>query len=167
MTDVFYLRQGECNWCGQCCGSGYAFGGDPPIQESPWPISWPERFQAWLDDALFVNFVWRTLISRASLETRSGEINWRGFKRRFIFVPGQSLCLDLPTYGDPSTYEPRCPALVLNGEGNTPPTECGLAPDCPVWSDFCSNLPPDRLEEDNVTLWQNSFPACSYSWVME
>lgn len=167
MTETFYLRQGECNWCGQCCGSGYSFGGTPPVQESPWPVSWPGGLLAWSQEAFDTHFALRSIISKASLTTLSGEINWRGFKRKFIFVPGESLCLDLPPLGNPTTHEKRCPMLVLNGEGSTPPTQCGVAPDCPVWTDHCSELPPTRITERAKQEWEEAFPACSYTWVVE
>lgn len=37
-----YIRQGECNRCGQCCG---APGG--PDRRSPFPKDWPESLRTW------------------------------------------------------------------------------------------------------------------------
>lgn len=170
MTETFYLRQGECNWCGQCCGSGYSFGGDPPAQESPWPKSWPDGLRTWSVEA-FSQLAVHSLIKQVDFVTKSGQSNWKGFRRNWIFAPNESLCLDLPPYGQATTpgidFEKRCPWLIMYGETESPPTACGLAPDCPVWVDFCSSSVPLRVNEEQKAVWEQYNPACSYIWVAE
>jgi len=159
-----YIRQGTCNWCGQCCGAPYTFGGDPPSMDSPWPDEWPDTLIAWSEEAMIAHFPLKQTLE--SIEEGFGEIKITGKRYYFIWKPGYGFVTDLPPYGDDTTFENRCPLLKLLGETENPPTECA-AVNHAVFQDYCQHVPRSVLTEEEVTQWQASHPACSYTWTPE
>lgn len=163
MTETYYLRQGECSWCGQCCGAPYFSNPDP---RSPWPITWPEGIRNWDLQSIKDYIPLSAVMGKTDLDNGSGTAKIRGQNYPWIFVEGYSLCVDEEPIGDASTYSPRCPFLILHGEQNSPPTECGAASTA-TFINHCQLLPPDRISEHQKLEWEASFPACSYTWTPE
>jgi len=160
-----YVRQGFCNWCGQCCNSNYLFGGDPP-DGSPWPKHYLRNRLAWDDESFNLYVQLTQFIERNKLNLQSDHVKYRGKNYYWIFNDDGVLCTDEPPYGDSSVCSTKCPFLILHGEIETPPTECAVE-GTKVWNERCGILPPDRFNDQQVAEWQASHPACSYTWELE
>jgi hypothetical protein len=165
-----YLRQGTCNWCGQCCGAPYTYGGDPPSEASPWPKDWPWAVAAWSPEALDAHFPFRQLL--AAIEVGYGEIKITGKRYPYIFIEGEGIMTDEEPLGDPSTFSRQCPLLKLLRDDSTPSTPQDPATECAaanhtIFQNYCVHLPPSILNEEEVLQWQEDYPACSYTWIPE
>jgi len=162
---TIYLRQGECNWCGQCCNSGYTFGGDAP-DGSPWGRNFLTKRQTWDDDSFNLYVQLTQFIERNKLNLQSDNVKYRGKTYYWIFDDDGVFCTDLPPYGDTSAYSTKCPFLKLHGETEDHPTEC-MVYKTRIWDERCGILPPNRFNDQQVAEWQVSHPACSYTWSEE
>lgn len=163
---IFYLRQGECNRCGQCCGASYAFGGAPPIQKSPWSLAWFDGVRTSSEEDILQNFPLVGMIKKVDVETGIGSAKWRGKNYEWVLHSEKSLCKNEIPLTDPETLTEMCPFLVLLGESNTPATACGIV-ESSVFIGHCDLLPRTRETLQHKEDWENSHPACSYTWVLE
>lgn len=172
-----YIRQGSCNWCGECCGAG--------VNENPWPSSW---FRSDGSSALVggrpyadlaIELPILALIGRAkangTLELHaSDQLNGsikitgrNGGTYYFTWIAGTGLCKDISASHDGSAYETECPFLKDDpGDGTRP---CGLVDTKydAVFRTFCINIPREIQSEEDKLLWEQEHPSCSYTWVPE
>jgi len=157
-----YIRQGTCNWCGQCCGAPYFSNPDP---RTPWPSDWPWVLD-WDNDSLDADCPFGAIVINSLNTSGVWAALIGGNQFRIIIVEDVGIVKDEPTYGDTSTYTNQCPFLLLHGEGETPPTECG-ADNLSIFTGYCSTKPKELMTEEEMLQWTASFPACSYTWIEE
>jgi hypothetical protein len=157
---TFFRRIGICSWCGQCCGAIYF---DNPDPKSPWPRNWPWVMSDWTDEALEEHSPFGAVLFRYVETQVAGVALIGGIQFRFIVIPDIGIVTDKPPYGNPSQYFDRCPFLVLHGEQNVPPTECGVATHR-VFTGHCVHLPHEIITEIQHAEWIANHNACSYTW---
>lgn len=146
-------RTGTCNRCGECCGYPNPSG----KQCNPWPGNWPEALRTWEQTFLEANIpIFRYLRHPQFGGAQFGSVKIQGTTHHWIWAPGKGLCTDLPAYGDPSTYDQRCP--FLNGK------QCALVgtPAQFVYDEYCSKFPPLELGPEQVAEFFTNCPSCSY-----
>jgi len=161
-------RQGECNLCGQCCGSN-----DSPHQHNPWPGPWPEGMRNWQ----YADFemIWPYLGMVGLAERPGGGVdvvqvygnhNLKGNKIYWRWVPGHALCKNLEPYDDPDTYSLECPWLLPDpGDGTRPCAFIGSRFE-DLWRacTMCSIAAPLENSAEDIAEWEWRHPACSYWW---
>ena len=165
------IRQGDCNWCGECCGTS----GD-----SPFPKNWPEAIRSWsLDDANEV-CPQLTMLGIAQQGDQIGYSDPAGsFKvgpTRFyyVWITGVGCCKDISAQHDGSAYLAECPFLLDDpGDGSRPCGLMGTSDDGAV-KKFCRPElraePPTNYDiwiQESVDQWQADHPSCSYTWAEE
>jgi hypothetical protein len=164
-----YIRQGECNRCGQCCGAEGS-----PNQDNPWPKSWPISVRNWLL-ATFKN-MWphaelvglgEDASGKLQVTEQSGNHTIRGNKINWIWISGHALCKDLAPFGDDASYSLECPWLLDDpGDGTRPCVLVGTKFES-MWTLACEHQPPIRKTDKEVAQWQAWHPLCSYTWELE
>lgn len=158
-------RQGECCWCGQCCGSETS---PPETRDSPWPDTWPSATRTWTIASLETHCPIHQLVGHPHIGGDvAGDRRVDSRTYRFIWVPRHGLCNDATPWGDAATFEEQCPFLKARQPDGTYP--CAVLDD-PEWSyiyhAMCSRewLPPLSMTEAQVARWQGRHPGCSYTW---
>lgn len=156
-------RTGECNRCGQCCGAEGS-----PEQRSPWPGNWPEVLRGQRHEDLVSHMPLFALINFRPSDPdtqRYGGFALPGMGAfHWIWIPGAGLCKDLPPYGNPSTYSKECPLLLDDpGDGTRPCALIGSQWES-VWRVMCEPEPPMEKTPEEVGVWQQRHPECSYRY---
>jgi hypothetical protein len=152
-----YIRQGECNLCGQCCGAEGS-----PNQDNPWPNSWPESIRNRSYEQIKETWPQVQLIDwgkkYGSHKIQNEKINW-------IWIKRESLCKDLLPYGDETTYSLECPWLAgKDGDEQRPCSLVGTEFE-DYWWTACQHQPPMEKTVEQVDEWKIRHPLCSYEWV--
>lgn len=166
-----YLRTGDCNQCGECCGSEGS-----PNQTSPWPSNWPSALRKWnLND---VNYVAPQLIMLGLKQLPSGDLgfpvvngNFKIRNKQFYYAFGENghgIFKDLPPY-DGTNTSLECPLLMEDpGDGSRP---CGLVGEAQETArqQFCRpetrpdyDPATDVWTQQQVDEWLTDHPSCSY-----
>ena len=170
------IRQGECNLCGQCCGSGGIH---------PWPANWPQAMRNWanIEDIenswpmmRFANFVQqndRWLIQNEGQEINIGGVGKITFELHPVngFTrPGTTECPFLDK--DPGDGTRPCMLVGSRGEGiydvmckEGGPSMLG-APRL-VYEDIDQGESGICTAQQQVDLWMSDFPDCSFTYVEE
>jgi hypothetical protein len=153
-------RQGTCNLCGQCCGADGS-----PNQDNPWPDNWPGALERWDTDYLLSVYpMFSVFVHPAKGGELSGRARIGNQWHRFIWVPGEGLCKDLPPYGSTASYSLECPLLLPDpGDGTRPcalvGTEHGY-----IQQKMCEPRGPLEMTEEQATQWAADHPLCSHTW---
>jgi len=152
-------RQGSCNRCGQCCGADGS-----PDQDSPWPDSFPECFRNWqLADIESTRYIFQVIRPPSHGGSSHGRLRVGGKNYRYIWVPGHGLCKDKTPWGNTSSYSEECPFLMDDpGDGTRPCAFYGGAFQV-VYDHDCDTVPMEKSAEE-VLVWQQRHPLCSYTW---
>jgi hypothetical protein len=131
-----FIRQGECNQCGQCCGALSA-----PEPHNPWPEFWPDALRQWP----WADFV-EAFPHAAALGAKeapdggtdlsgvktNGNLNVGGTVIKFKIVPGVGICKQVQG----QNYNVECPFLLEDsGDGKRPCALVGTQ-----WADWWNNL---------------------------
>lgn len=167
-----FLRQGDCNQCGQCCGAEGS-----PNQANPYPRRWPEAIARWsLDDANEVcpQLTMFGIVNQGDLigyDSPTGNYKIRNDRYYYVWVPGSGCCKDTSVAHDGSSYSLECPFLEDDpGDGSRPCALVGTQDDGARLK-FCRpeerpEPPPnyDVWDDRPVTQWQADHPLCSYTW---
>lgn len=154
------FRVGECNRCGQCCGSPGS-----PYRDSPWPDPWPEALRTWRVSTIEGNLPVVLLAGFPPLGgPRAFAVRVANRTYRGIWVEGHGLCADAPPWGDPSAFEEMCPFLMAQQPDGTYP--CALVGTRweYIWTAMCEGEPPMEKTAEQVAQWQQRHPLCSYTW---
>ena len=163
-------RTGTCNRCGQCCGADGS-----PEQRNPWPRTWPEAFRNWrLEDviAMFPQALLFGIITKGdgsigkSQEYGTTRIAGGGPPRNYYWawVPGHAVCKDTSPGHDGSQYSLECPFLKDDpGDGTRPCGLVGTGQD-DAFRLACEPEPPMEKTPEEVGVWQQRHPLCSYTW---
>lgn len=162
-----YVRTGQCNRCGECCGYPRA---TDQGQNNPWPNDWPEAVASWIIAALEQYLPMFRITGHPRLGGgQSGSVKLGGYTIRWCWVPGHGLCTDTPPYGDPASYDPRCPCLKpKNAQGQA---DCALIGTNyeGIWQTLCQPVPPVQVANELYPIfiaeWQVNCPSCSYVYV--
>lgn len=181
-----FIRQGECNWCGECCGVPRAGDG---VQISPWPAKryWPDglRQWAWADlerlwkYASFIGIQTDPADGEHKVMQQSGNIKIRGRNYPWIW-PGDNLpiCSDRAPLGDPSTYDLRCPFSTDAGDGTHPCALVGTQYEA-QWAATCqegielvdgtfAGAPPFQFQTAEARdRWFADYPSCSFTYTWQ
>lgn len=172
-----YMRQGECSWCGQCCTyegySGLSYGGAAPNGQ-PWPKHFIQDREHWDDVSFGDNVIFvQGGLNRIALEEPNGLLRFGNKKFYWLWDAEGQWVTDMPSYGDPNTVSKKCPFLeILRDDGSPstsqdPCTRCGAVgtPAEFIFTGRCQLQPPASMTDAQLTDWQNSHPACSYTWI--
>lgn len=145
---AYYIREGTCNRCGECCGYPRATDGG---QNNPWPLNLEEMLTQYSDEAILqISFF--KYISRPDSHRR-GTIRTGG--RTFIYTwTDQGFC---NRYGNI-----RCPFL-LDDEAQHP---CGIYGTelQGLFDENCKIVPAEQMDIDSLMFWIEHCPSCSYTW---
>lgn len=169
-----YIRQGECNRCGECC-------------ISPFPKDWPDA----LRNHSFLKIVrlWPHAVLFGCIEPPGGGISRRpgmdfgttlipggGPPKQFYwkFVEGHGYCKDTSADHNGTEHSLECPFLLDDpGDGTRP---CGLVGTSRefAYTNWChegldkSGSPPKVLGlKSMVDKWFENNPSCSYTYIEE
>lgn len=168
-----FIRQGECNRCGQCCGADGS-----PNQANPWPVNWYESHQKWSYDDFNTHWPYAVLFGivpdgngNPIKFEENGEVRvvgQGGGRYPYVWVDGRP-CKDTSQGGDGSSYSLECPFLKDDpGDGSRP---CGLAGSAARLQDYmtvCFPEGPERFEtQAMLDQWETDHPLCSHTWVEE
>lgn len=165
-----WQRQGECNWCGECCGAG---GTDP---RSFFPSGWPStmRHKTFADFSAY----WKYAPLVGVTEGPDGLIQWVDHGQRLVpgkgrfyykWQPGVGLCKDISAAHDGSEWIVECPFLLPDdGTGGGIPHR-----PCPFvgsqfhdeWFEICGDEPPLVSTTEAKEEWEWRYPSCSYTWI--
>lgn len=173
---VYFLRQGECNRCGQCCG---APGTGQPDRRTPYARTWPETLsKGSLDDIVAgipqLGLCGLGLIGEDTIglpDGPVGEVKIQGKRFYYVWVPGEGLSRDTSPQHDGSQWEPECPFLEPGLVGTTPPPgepmACGLigTNEDGAYRKWCQQEPRARLSQELKEEWEWRYPDCSYTWI--
>ena len=171
-----FVRSGECNRCGECCGAQTA-----PSPKSPWPKSWPDSIRnhsyaqitaEWPQAILFGVVPDGDGITK-SADNGTTRIAGGGAPQDFywVHVDGVGYCKDTSPGHDGSSYLPECPFLKDDpGDGSRP---CGLV-GTNNDNDFrvaCeegptnAGIPSLQFEtQAEVDRWFAKHPSCSFEY---
>jgi hypothetical protein len=166
-----WIRSGECNWCGECCGSEET--ADP---RSPFNPTWPESIRNW-DWNVFREY-WKYAELVGMSEDVDGTVTWEHHGERmipskgtfyYVWQPGVGFCRDTSPAHDGTSYSVTCPFLLDDDGtgGATPHRECAIATSNQLhdqWLEWCGRYPFEQVDDDYVTQWFESFPSCSYTY---
>ncbi len=157
-----FLRTGICNRCGQCCGYPRPDGG----QNNPWPSDWPQSIQSWTPEAIQTHLpIFQ--FSANMINTPTGNFTISGNRCYWIWVKDHGLCTDTTPYGDPATYDQRCPLLGNAKDGTHPCLLVGTKYES-VWQMLCQPTPPARFDtQAQLDEWHANCPSCTYIYVAE
>lgn len=170
-----YRRTGTCNRCGECCGYPRATDGG---QNNPWPLSWPESVASWQVDVLGDELPMFKFTGHPNLGGKqSGNFKIGGTSFRWCWAQGGGLATDVAPYNDGgATFDVRCPLLMDHVDGSHPCGAYNQTQTLPgstmtfhqLWQKLCEPVPPYVFETlENVQMWQQLSPSCSYTWVEE
>ena len=156
-----YRRTGTCARCGECCGYPRATDGG---QNNPWPADWPQSIRTWTIEAIDQYLPVFKVPGHPDLGGKQyGSLKIGKYTIRWIWVPGAGICTDTPAYGDPASYDIRCP--LLSGKVCAIKDHATLGR---IWTVLCEPVPPSVFETaEQVQNWQTNCPSCSYTWVFE
>ena len=157
-------KMGSCNNCGQCCGCETA-----PNRISPFPATWPEAVRNWTIASIEENAPIFKITGHPSLgAARQGTIKVGSFTIRWIWVVGAGLNKNLAPWGDESTYEPECPALMPGVAGVYPCALEGTQWEIIRTSLGCREIGmPEYLDEGSWDGWITDHPLCSLDYQAE
>lgn len=169
-----FIRQGECNRCGQCCGAEGS-----PNQANPWPKNWFEMHQAWDHDHFASVWPYASMFGVAANASGKPEkqqehgnfrINVQGGQPRRVYwtwVDGRP-CKDISSSHDGSEYSLECPALMDDpGDGSRPCALVGSMQE-EFYQRVCYPEGPERFHDQrSVDQWTSDHPMCSYTWIEE
>jgi hypothetical protein len=157
-----FTRQGSCNRCGECCGYPRSTNGG---QNNPWPNDWPESIRNWSPESIQTHLPILQFVDNM-VNTPNGNFTIQGHRCYWIWIPGHGLCIDLPAYGDPVSYDQRCPCLGDKQAGNDVPCRLYGTRYQPIWQAMCEATPPVTYErQSQVDNWFINCPSCSYIYV--
>ena len=166
------LRQGMCDFCGECCGT---------VGNTAYVSNWPEALRTWsLDDAVSVcpqlgMFGIENQGDRIGYSQPNGQYRVRGTLYYYVWIPDIGLCKDTSAAHDGSFFDTECPFLLDDpGDGSRPCALVGTGDDGARFK-FCrpEEHPTDYVPENDiwddrsVTQWQADHPNCSYEFVSE
>ena len=167
-----YQRTGDCNQCGECCGT---------VGDTAYVKNWPEAIRTWsLDDAMVVcpQLGMFGIAQQGDLigyDQANGSYRVRGTLYYYVWVPGVGPCKDTSAAHDGSSYNTECPFLKDDpGDGSRPCALVGTNDDGARFK-FCrpEEHPTDYVPENDiwdqrsVDQWQADHPNCSYEFVSE
>lgn len=167
---VDYQRQGECSWCGQCCGALHTYGG-AVSNPQPWPQNFTQDRITWNDASWAQYVVFSNYIDRLELESGSGFVRIGPTRYYWKMSPDGTFVKTDSTYTqDFGRNGKQCPFLVILRDDSTPSTPADPCTECAVygsqvWTMRCGLLPPDTMSYEQMQEWQTSHPACAYTWV--
>ena len=132
-----FIRVGECNMCGECCGYPRSTDGG---QNNPWPPDWPESIQNW---------------SPESIKEYAPIIQLN----RGVWVKGKGLCK--------SDTDFRCPLLSdkVNGEAKCSVVGTDNEYIWKYSCQPVPPLSYETLVQ--VKEWYKNCPSCSYEYIEE
>lgn len=178
-----FIRTGDCNRCGQCCGADGS-----PRQHNPWPSNWPDAWGS--KSASRVIEMWpHAQFLMSGLETNAREtvklkangtikITGQGAGNyHYVWVEGQGFCKDISAKHDGSGYSLECPFLAPDpGDGSRPCALVGSREESKFTS-LCQDgdirkgienrtgLPPLVLDtQEQVDTWFARHPDCSFTY---
>ena len=163
-----YIRQGDCNQCGQCCGAPSV---NYPEGVQPWGATLPCGYSPANDHG--PGYLKMAYQRYPELANRQGSANvkYKGTTYYAIWDCDlkTGICKDLPPYGDLNTRSNECPFLADDpGDGTRPcgvevfddPNICGVVPTV-----VDERHPP--TPEQWIADWHQRYPECSYTWVLQ
>lgn len=163
-----FMLAGECCKCGQCCGAEGS-----PNQASPWPRNflpsrrnWPyERFiDQWPLGVLFG--IVQGEDGKPKKSSEHGAICVPGGDTYYYVWESGRPCKDISVKHDGSAYSLEC--VFLKDDPGDGTRECGLVETghehyfLDMCLDFC---PPFVSTSDDISLWEENHPLCSFEWV--
>ncbi len=159
-----FLRTGTCSRCGECCG--YPRSTDQG-QNNPWPADWPQSIQSWSPEAIQLHLPIMQF-STDMVNTPSGNFTIGGKRCYWIWVKDHGLCTDISPYGDPVTYDQRCPLLGAKAKDGTVPCLLVGTKWQFIHDQLCAPYPAGKFEfQSQVNEWFTNCPSCSYMYVRE
>lgn len=151
-----YVRSGECNLCGECCGT---------LGRNPWPSQWPESIRNWQAQDIIGDFDYAAYLGITgdpgdplSYPTGPQSMKIRQYTIPYEWGPG----IHKPTNAE-------CPFLWDDpGDGTRPCLLVMLGLNYEdAWATICQPTPPEEWNEDQVTKWFLHYPSCSYTYIEE
>jgi len=139
-----FKRVGECNLCGQCCGTN---------GENPWGKNTPEQYRAWQAKDYHKSFPQSQLCGVTGKDGERLQIQMSGI----AIVDG----LEYPYEWGNGLHKPgntQCPFLKDD-------MTCALYGSTYhwIWEQTCKPHPPKMVEDSKY--WHEQFPDCSYKFV--
>lgn len=175
---MYFQRSGECNRCGECCGSELG-----PMPHSPWPLNWPWAKRHLTYDNFVDIFKYAPLVGIS--EGPDGLIRWVDHGSRLLpgqgtfyykWAQGTGFCKDTSAAHDGSSWNHECPFL-LDDDGTDPTGEgiphrlCAikLMPQfAQEWETECGQYPQEYFPDERfVTEWFTRHPSCSYIYTAD
>ena len=166
-----FIRQGECNRCGQCCGADGS-----PNQANPWPKNWFEHHRNWLHSTFSAIWPYAALFGVVQggdgkpskiLDNGTTRIAGGGPPRDFYWawVDGRP-CKDTSVAHDGSDHSLECPFLMDDpGDGSRPCGLVGTNNDADFRIACYPEGPLEFQRQAEVDQWNDDHPLCSYTWV--
>jgi len=162
-------RRGECNGCGECCGSELG-----PHPHSPWPRNWPWAVRHETYEWFSNYFKYAPLVGIS--EGPDGLIRWVDHGVRnlpsqgnfyYKWAEGIGFCKDTSVAHDGSSWNHECPFLKDDDGtgGDIPHRPCAikLMPQFATeWESECGQYPELIKDDVKVRFWFEQFPSCSY-----
>lgn len=167
-----YARVGECSWCGQCCGAPFNFGSADPNPQ-PWPQNYLIDRISWDDLSFAEQNVFGNYLDRQDLDQPDGNIKIGPTRYYWKWSLDGTWVKTDPQGNDYGQNGKQCPFLIIHRDDGYPSTpqdpctECAVYGAPVIWTGRCGLLPQDIMDEGQVTNWQASHPACSFSWELQ
>lgn len=164
-----YIRYGECNRCGQCCG---APGG--PDRRAPFSVNWPRSLQSWKYENIVKQCPLLPLLglseirkNRWGISKNIGKHIVSGKEFYWVWIEGLGYQRDISSEHDGSKYAPECPFLEDDPGDETRP--CGLigTQNEDAFNEWCKPEPFSPRSKRQVDEWMWRHPKCSYEWIHE
>lgn len=161
-----FIRTGECNLCGECCGFPRSTDGG---QNNPWPNDIPDIIRTWSDESIQQDYPVLYFIGYTKDKNKKYGIKKVGVNTfHWIFVPGHGLCADKSPYGNLDKFDQRCPFLSEKLPDGTVPCLLYNTSKKYIWNKLCQPVPPDEFTaQEEVDRWYKRCPSCSYIYKEE
>lgn len=151
-----YIRQGECNRCGECCGAPRSTDGG---SNNAWPVDLASATRSWSQESIeFALPIFKWLEHPRIANKTSGRLRIGDVNSPYVFSTQYGLVK--------SDAVPECPALL--GKQTDEVRPCGLVGTVAeeVYTKICQYFPPDRfLTQASKEDWEDNCPSCSYTWL--
>jgi hypothetical protein len=168
-----YRREGDCNDCGECCGTS----GDPPF-----PIHGWEAIDGWDETMVHKSYAIYPLFGLEliggvwTITTPYDSIKLKGINYYFVWVQqsgfGTIPLKDTSVAHDGSSSNTECPFLKDDPGDGSRPCAINQNPQDQARQAFCrpeehaEYVPAEDIWTDQSKAeWEADHPSCPYTWV--